>query len=165
MMSALVMKAVRRLISSITASMASSRSVRSLQSFSRMVNMPLQAPCPLSIELPVVLDWSSIWGIVRRQLSTCSMTMRVCRVLLPGEVRTSMKTVPISSLGTRPVLVVDMRSAKPAHATTSSRPASHLRRSMNSTPNLYRDTSRWNAASNAMWKRDEKLSRRPSPAL
>ena len=56
MISALEMKAVRRLISSITALMASSFEVRSLQSRSRMVNMPLQAPWPLSIELPVMFE-------------------------------------------------------------------------------------------------------------
>ena len=150
MMSALEIKAVRRLISAITASMASSLSGRSLQSFSRIVNIPLQAPWPLNMELPVVLDWISIWGMVRRQLSTCTITLRVSCTLLPGEVRTSMKTVPISSLGTRPVLVVIINRANPPQAITSRVAASHLRLSMNTTPTLYFMTSRWKAVSKAM---------------
>ena len=142
MMSALEIKAVRRLISSMTASMASSLSGRSLQSFSRIVNIPLQAPCPLNIEFPVVLEYNSTCGMVRRQLSTCSITLRVSCTLLPGEVRTSINTVPISSFGTRPVLVVIISNAKPPHATTSNDPASHLRLSMNTTPVLYFVTRR-----------------------
>ena len=127
------------------------------------MNIPLAAPCPLIIALPVILENIRICGmsLIRRLIS--SITSCVSARLLPGEVRTSMKTVPISSWGTSPVLVVLIKKKSPLPATTSNTTASHLRLSMKNTPLLYFITTRWKAVSKATWKREEKLIFPPLP--
>ena len=72
-----------------------------------------------------------------------------------------MKTVPISSLGTSPVLVVFISHPNPPMATTTSTAATQRRRKKTLTAPLYLVTIRWKAVSKAMWKRDEKLSFSP----
>ena len=144
------MSAVRRYISDITEFISSPSSVRSLQSRRRTMNIPLAAPCPLIMALPVTLENIRICGISLIRRSISFITSFVSSRLLPGEVRTSMNTVPISSWGTRPVLVVFIKKNNPAPATISNTPVSHLRLTIKNTPPLYFITTRWKAVSKAM---------------
>ena len=96
--------------------------------------------------------------------SISAITFSVSEMLVPGGVRTSMLMEPISSLGTRPVLVVFIRYASPPQATISMIRVSHLRLNMKSTMCLYLFTIRLNPASNAWWNLVEKLAFSPSLA-
>ena len=90
--------------------------------------------------------------------SISANTLSVSAILVPGGVRTSILIDPISSLGTRPVLVVFMRYASPPQAIINNMTVSHLRLNINSTTCLYLFTTAPNPASNALWKRLEKLA-------
>ena len=90
--------------------------------------------------------------------STSDMALMVCERLLPGGVVTFIKIQPMSSSGTRPVLVVFIRTTSRAILATSAVPTIHLRRKNHFTPPLYRRIRRLNEASKAWWKREEKLS-------
>ena len=128
-----------------------------------MINIPFDAPWPLIIPLPVTLENIRTWGISLIRLSISSITTLVCSKFVPGEVRTSTKIVPISSCGTSPVFVVFIKINNPAPAITNNTPANHLCLNIKNTPVLYFITIRWNAVSNAIWKREEKLILPPFP--
>ena len=84
------------------------------------------------------------------RLSISSITILVSSKLLPGEVRTSTKIVPISSCGTNPVFVVFINMSRPAQAMTNKAAATHLCFKKKKTPVLYFNTKRWKAVSNAI---------------
>ena len=69
---------------------------------------------------------------------------------LPGAASTLTKSVPISSFGTREVLLVLIRYMSAPIATIRIRPAAHLFLMKNVTPCLYFLDMPWNAASNAI---------------
>ena len=162
MMSAEVMSAVRAYISSMIESMSSPLPSRSDQSFRRNTKLPVDEPWPNIMPQPVVLEYASICGMLPTLLSISAITFSVSAMLVPGGVRRSMLMVPMSSLGTRPVLVVFIRYTSPPHATTSMMTVIHLCLNMKSTRCLYLFTTAPNAVSNALWKRLEKLAFLPS---
>ena len=65
------------------------------------------------------------------------MIFSVKRWLLPGAVCTETNSMPVSSLGTRPLLVLRINSPAPTIATTRKPAASQLRRSMKRSPDAY----------------------------
>ena len=85
--------------------------------------------------------------------------------VLPGAVVTETNTVPVSSSGIKPVLVVFTSTPRNTQTAIRAMPATHLWLKKYFTPILYLFTILPKAASKAIWKRDEKLSFFPSSAF
>ena len=96
--------------------------------------------------------------------STSFSMLFVSASVLPGEVVTETKTVPVSSSGMRPVFVVFTSTNRSTQTATRAMPIIHLRLNKYFTPTLYLRTILPKAASKAKWKREEKLSLLPSVA-
>ena len=111
-----------------------------------------------------MVEYRYICGIPLMRFSTSFMMLLVSESVLPGAAVTETNSVPVSSSGINPVLVVLTSTASKIQFTASATPTSHLRRKKNFTPILYLLTKRPKAVSKAMWKRDEKLIFLPSSA-
>ena len=92
----------------------------------------------------------------RMAASISSMMRSVSSRLLPGEVCTPTLIVPMSSCGTRPVLVTLISQTSTPHAATMLPTAIALRRNKKDTPRSYFCCTRRNERSKAAWNRSEK---------
>ena len=114
--------------------------VLSFQSFSFTISIPLLDPLPLIIPLPETLNICSTSGCFSTIFSTFAITSFVRFSLEPIGNEISIKTPPISSLGTKDFGVVFISQAKIPAKTTNPAKAIHFFLRRNKTPLEYRFT-------------------------